>query len=1282
MSEGFKKEVSQTASQRENINIDDSISSDSGNEKVTFEVPPEIGEGTKKLLREIAAMTLTGGETEWPPSIVTAFEEMGFILEFDKNNPFPAKLLQLSSGGKMKEIIISGADTAQILLAHWLTEYDEPGIKASQENEVTPPKRRYIPAAELENFIQEEVLKNIPPQEQLDVTPVPEVTLAALRSVGGDFVNLRVFKDDKNIRYVEVGFVGRRRAIRHSEAIEILKKFKGTRRIEISPVPKKELVSYIEGLLGTLPSGIKLNETRVIPDTIAAVVALGSKFRSARPFKTLEGECGILVGYKKDEKFLPHTEVIRLLGEYVKNAPEMESVKQKVEKDESVTQTLSGEVESKAWSVDDAPLQIAYQPKRKRVPHPTQSDTVIELPYEGDKDSSVAVEDAGFAPMPGRNYLEKSDVSDVIPKERVEAHEIDVIPQDIPALTITPEEAMDAERERTRKELEGMRVNEASQADAFDERFLAQFGISQEDLESIDNFSSLSIGQQKLLFENFSQSVFSQMHNEAYEKTKLETEERRKEMAESEKGFVKKAWAGMREALTEDLNLLRATKESGINQKNAGFETHKEMLNFLVQSMYRSGPRVHEDPRTGELLVDLVNVREWPSGENRKQQKLASQELNKAAHAFAKIPQSWKEQTLGVDGDKKREWKITSGLKGFIFKERKQGNAYDTTEAAYMDAKANFAEALQLSGMGETEIVTKLIEIDTRTQQLQMLQTSPNAVKELSNIEDKSVWRAAARSLVSSKGVYFGLGFVSRSVAGATVGFVGAPLVASALAGVRSWNKTAAELRERDRLARMGVGDTNESSLNIVTFDGLYTKTSALLQEAYNSAGKFESDYQEALARGDGEAMDEIEKERVRILNRLQARVRYIQDKEGLQRINYGTGPQAYAKHAALIGILGEATVLLEENYAPKENKITERLNRVLNRTDAKIMEARGEYRKKDRNKQIVKALGFSLGGATLAHFGQGLFEGKQTGTRVPSSETPADAPRERGSTPAATENRAEPPAPQVVEKPTAESAVEAPAGKEIELPTDYEIQKGDSLLKIIEKNPFPNSSDGEAITQAEALRMLRSLSSDELKELGIRSGNIDKIYVGDELDLEALRVKMLEHENDMPSTQSIAAPKEDLGDFKGGEYEMDSDLLNKESQIRQSEIPNTEIIERGEKGEAVSQLVAVKAKFLETYFIRENIPPKYWEAAKKLDAEVFLKSVNASDIETPPAVSKLLEVMSKKPLLIEPQRGETLEKMMHRTFLKLTLLAEENGGGSKGVRDILRSVDRSRKYV
>jgi hypothetical protein len=717
---------------------------------------------------------------------------------------------------------------------------------------------------------------------------------------------------------------------------------------------------------------------------------------------------------------------------------------------------------------------------------------------------------------------------------------------------------------------EGAPDTKAQREVPFDTRFETEFSISAEDLKCIEGFAELSSGQQKLIYENFVQMTLGSVQEEA---ERLCQEKRgAKEYAEATTSLgkvLRGAMDGFKHALTGTYTKIATEKEVALRMRSGGIEEHRALLEQLVGSIATYGPRVHENTE-GELVVDLVNLRERARSKDvRDAEWFAMTELNQVAHAFAKTPASWGMETLGVDDERTERSKAGTFFREKILRQkgekdiREQKGVYDERKAQYEKAKGVLEEVLRQGGKNDHEIAEALIGIDSRVHQLQTLQTDPEALKALERVADRNVFMETAKRMLNSDGVaYFALGFVGRTVAGAGLGYLGAPLVSSGMAYLSSWDRSAAELRERDRNARKGVGDDAEGALNIVPAESLIAKTEHLLARYENAE----------------------EGERPKILSMLRARAEYIHDKQMLGRVNYGERAHAVTTQTRLSEVLGLAlaTVTAEGAHIndvseARFEKTEARLSAQLEKTEANIHEARMQYRKEHRVRGVEKAAAFSLAGALTADLLRtpGMWDSAvdKTVDAVPDATDAVVPPAPlKGAEKVIEEmaeetlNAAEVPDVPVEEVPTISESVSdiiAEVGATEKLGT-YTIEKGDTLIDIMKENLPDIQKLAEPHAKDNAIaNILKSLSPEELDRVGIRSGNVDLIYAGENLNLGELQQIVSEkHEfieraaNRFGGYVEVAqAPKEVSID----ELRVSEEVLTRQSTSSSLEVPTGE---------------------------------------------------------------------------------------------------------------------------
>ena len=426
-----------------------------------------------------------------------------------------------------------------------------------------------------------------------------------------------------------------------------------------------------------------------------------------------------------------------------------------------------------------------------------------------------------------------------------------------------------------------------------------------------------------------------------------------------------------------------------------------------------------------------------------------------------------------------------------------QENTYAKREEEYERAKRNLEEILRKKGDDDFKIAQTFLGLDSRVHQLQTLRTNPDAIEELAQIKDKDFFTESAKQVLSGPGVYMALGALGRTFGGAAIGFFGAPIAAGILGSVRSWNRTAAELRERDRNARAGVRDGKTGALNIVAAERAE-------QVVLVNGKEMQNGLTAKLMRLTEQAMQAEGTEKQRLLAQLRARVEYVHDKERLHRIEYGGAHGRVSRHVALVETLGRALAYLSEEELAASTEVTERLtktqsrlNRTLTRTEEAIIEARLKGRKSELVKSAAVAASFSVAGALIADY----FRADSV-SRNPLNTEPNIPPSGTAAGGAELE--------QVLSTNAPQEAV-----------ASYTIKQGDTLWDILsQKTALAELGETRARENAVA-NIVKSLSSAELQEIGITSGDARKIYPGDTINMEKLSALLKEQQSVIESARA-----------------------------------------------------------------------------------------------------------------------------------------------------------------
>jgi hypothetical protein len=519
--------------------------------------------------------------------------------------------------------------------------------------------------------------------------------------------------------------------------------------------------------------------------------------------------------------------------------------------------------------------------------------------------------------------------------------------------SLAPENGKDSQNESLRIKETVPEVQEPKReiTDFFEERFSTEFRITREQLQTIEGFELLSKAQHKLLYENFIQCVLGDVQEEAKRLCTLSEKVRKESMDRTLGTALGNAIAGFRDSVWGTPPAI-AEKGLLVQKRARGFTEHAELLTQLVRAMVRSGPRVHEE-FDGTLVVDLVNIRgRAPGKELRGEEWSVMEKLNKAAHAFARVPASWRGETVGAEHSM-----LASFVRERLFRSRDGQNQreYKTAKEQYTKAKGALESVLKKKGKNDREIAETLIGIDARVHGLQMLQTDPDAVNELAKIDDRNFWTESARRVTKNftqgSGFYFALGFAGRSLLSLAPGLLGSSLASAGIAYARSLRQSSDELRARDHRATRGEKDTHEDALNVVNAEHLERQLTRLVLRCRQTSG------------------DEL----TALLASLRARVAYTHEKQMLHQVNYGQ--QGWiTNQTSLIEALSEAIVYLSEEQMAKGDEVNERaaiigseLEKKLTRTKSAIAAPRNAERSSRARASARKAAVPTLSGFLVA---------------------------------------------------------------------------------------------------------------------------------------------------------------------------------------------------------------------------------------------------------------------------------------------------------------------------
>ncbi len=587
------------------------------------------------------------------------------------------------------------------------------------------------------------------------------------------------------------------------------------------------------------------------------------------------------------------------------------------------------------------------------------------------------------------------------------------------------------------------------------------FGISIEDLESIEGYTQLSEGQQQLVFRNLGE----------YKKS-------------IEGGFLSDVWNGF-------MSRVSVFSESSSDKTRRNTDTFIAAAAKLVSHIQANGPKkFHKEEGSTELLPDLVGI-EYDR-ENRKQEWEAVKNVNSIAHKLAKTPASWQEDGIGTHAT--NQSKIFSFFKDAFSGKREQYNKYQELQKSYEDAKSELASVLQKAGVSAGEIAGRLIEIDGRVSGLQFMQTSPDAVATIEKIPDTSTWKSIGKSLTDKSNLgWMAAGFGIRAAA-TSLGFMNlavAPVVSAALAGTRAWNKTAAELRERDRAARAGVAselgyeadkEASGVALNIIQASQIVEQNG--IQKENGATQKLQAliERYQLLDNKPGNI-----EERNKVFEQLQSRAQYMLDKQKLNRISFGTADVRPMNMAKFFETLAQAHVIIADNKRSEKSRTSKRMDQYLAYRENAIQDRRRILQSKKFTWHALRAGTLATAGALLADYVQSLR----------SAVSPVDASRAVAGKVSEFRTPDVRVAPEVPSAQAIDRAAGIVADAVPQTFEPYTVQSGDTLTRIVEK---------QLGGQGNVMKVLKSLTPNEIRGLGLRSENIDKIYPDEKIDIGKLK--------------------------------------------------------------------------------------------------------------------------------------------------------------------------------
>lgn len=549
---------------------------------------------------------------------------------------------------------------------------------------------------------------------------------------------------------------------------------------------------------------------------------------------------------------------------------------------------------------------------------------------------------------------------------------------DVPDADELVDEIDETANEASKPKNETSKESQSEEVDSeIKEKFQDQFSISEEDLLSIPGFTSLSAGQQKLVYKNFSKVTLGRIEEQGLM-------DYREDMSES--GRFSRMWKGFFGAYYKK----KEQSMAGDDILNKGIDLHRGALSDIVKQTRISGLDLHQ---SGSLK--FISNQEFAeiADENIPEEVELLSRLNTAAAEFSQVSDEWRY----ADTFSKAKDSIKKLFGGEVDDYRKK-------QKAYKDALSECVD--HFSDKHGQEGVIRLMEIDKKVRFTQFFESGNNTDYEeaLQNIKDEPKWWRIVDNVGAEKGAYMAMGFAGRTASYGMLSIAAVPVaIASAfgIGGVRARKHALEELSEEAKLRRGG----NDASLNRSTEKFLNKEVSEELGSADSLSGikntlqkrKQEQNKADVINAVSSESLNNklqqqlkkinspftSEKERNAALEALRRRIRYTRikmeggeyqegsedgEKDGKTHefsgglVDYGEAYQRTGRRYDLLSTLGEAEAALAVADPDIRGDIDARLDRYLNYKNDKVK----SYVHKKTARGAVLAGGFAALGSWL----------------------------------------------------------------------------------------------------------------------------------------------------------------------------------------------------------------------------------------------------------------------------------------------------------------------------
>ncbi|MFH1677452.1 MAG: hypothetical protein ABH888_01420, partial [Patescibacteria group bacterium] len=318
--------------------------------------------------------------------------------------------------------------------------------------------------------------------------------------------------------------------------------------------------------------------------------------------------------------------------------------------------------------------------------------------------------------------------------------------------------------------------------------FNDDFGITAEELKKVSGFKELSDGQQKLVIENLRQLKLAKIEIAAVKKQKevdkFKGEKKKFWQLKDEWTDTKKHLLSIwRNSITKEGRVIEFKKETAEEEKTGGIDKHGTNLQSLVNEMKENGPEVEVVKEVdGKEKLEIQYIDKEKDFENLTGiEKTQVNNFNKIATKYSKMPYEWSLKTADKDNRKK----------------------FGQSKEEFEGAKTEILN-LKKEKSNEQEAMLYMNQIELKLSLDQILKAHPEVEEQLLKIKNESAFRSVLKNLATTKGAFAVGGFLVRSFTMSTIGLIAAPATAGAIGGIRAWQKTKQEFREKEIMSRKG----------------------------------------------------------------------------------------------------------------------------------------------------------------------------------------------------------------------------------------------------------------------------------------------------------------------------------------------------------------------------------------------------------------------------------------------------------------------------------------------